>query len=69
LDTVDICKQLERVKWFLWHGNVVRALETIEDIEDEPDLIPQEGISQTDACFGEGIRGLRDEAGSRLDSD
>ena len=22
LDTVDIGKELERVKWFLWHGNV-----------------------------------------------
>jgi hypothetical protein len=33
----------ERVKWFLWHGNVVRALETIEDIEDELDLLPQDG--------------------------
>jgi hypothetical protein len=32
LDTVDIGKQLERVKWFLWHGNVVRALDTMEDI-------------------------------------
>ena len=29
LDTVDIGKQLERVKWFLWHGNVGRALDTI----------------------------------------
>jgi len=46
LDTVDIGKQLERVKWFLWHGNVVRALETIEDIEDELDLLPQHGESR-----------------------
>jgi len=43
LDTVDIGKQLERVKWFLWHGNVVRALDTIEDVEDELDLLPQDG--------------------------
>jgi hypothetical protein len=28
LNTVDIGKQLERVKWFLWHGNVGRALDT-----------------------------------------
>jgi hypothetical protein len=33
---VDIGKQFERVKWFLWHGNVAGALDTIEDIEDEP---------------------------------
>src|SRR5215510_7851788 len=24
---------LERTKWFLWHGNVYRALEVIEDLE------------------------------------
>jgi hypothetical protein len=27
-------KELERVKWFLWHGNVVRALESVEELED-----------------------------------
>jgi hypothetical protein len=46
LDTVDIGKQLERVKWFLWHGNVGRALDTIEDIEDELDLLPQDDESR-----------------------
>ena len=46
LDTVDIGKQLERVKWFLWHGDVARALNTIEDIEDELDLLPQNGESR-----------------------
>jgi hypothetical protein len=46
LDTVDIGKQLERVKWFLWHGNVVRALDTMEDIEDQLDLLPQDGESR-----------------------
>jgi hypothetical protein len=46
LDTVDIGKQLERVKWFLWQGNVGRALDTIEDIEDELDLLPQDGESR-----------------------
>ena len=46
LDTVDIGKQLERVKWFLWHGNVAGALHTIEDIEDELDLLPKDGESR-----------------------
>ena len=46
LDSVDISKQLERVKWFLWHGNVVRALDTIEAIEDELDLLPQDSESR-----------------------
>jgi hypothetical protein len=27
-------KELERLKWFLWHGNVVRALERLEEVED-----------------------------------
>ena len=25
-------KELERIKWFLWHGNVFRALETMNDL-------------------------------------
>jgi len=25
-------KELERIKWFLWHGNVFRALEIVEDL-------------------------------------
>jgi hypothetical protein len=28
-------RQLERLKWFLWHGNVFRALQVIEDLEDD----------------------------------
>lgn len=31
LDTLDT--RLERVKWFLWHGNVVRALDVIEGVQ------------------------------------
>jgi hypothetical protein len=27
--------QLERLKWFLWHGNVFRALQVIEDLQDD----------------------------------
>ena len=46
LGRVDIGKELERVKWFLWHGNVVRALDTIEDIEGELDFLPQNGESR-----------------------
>jgi hypothetical protein len=46
LDTVDVGKELGRVKWFLWHGNVLRALDTIEDIEAELDLLPHDGESR-----------------------
>jgi hypothetical protein len=31
----DADRQLERLTWFLWHGNVYRALEAIEDLVDE----------------------------------
>ena len=27
-------KEIKRIKWFLWHGNVVRALDSIEEVED-----------------------------------
>ena len=26
--------RIKRIKWFLWHGNVVRALDSIEEVED-----------------------------------
>jgi hypothetical protein len=28
---------LERLKWFLWHGNVYRALQTVQDLEFDLD--------------------------------
>ena len=37
---------MRTVKWFLWHGNLPRALETLEDIEDALDLLSQEGESR-----------------------
>jgi hypothetical protein len=33
--------QLERIKWYLWHGNVFRALQVGEDLEEDLDL-PEE---------------------------
>jgi hypothetical protein len=45
-DPADIGKELERVKRFLWHGNVVRASDTIEDIEGELDFLSQDGESR-----------------------
>jgi hypothetical protein len=32
-----ILKELERVKWFLWHGNVFRDDETLTDLMFEVD--------------------------------
>jgi hypothetical protein len=37
-----ILKELERVKWFLWHGNVFRADETLTDLMFEIDRAIQE---------------------------
>ena len=31
-DELDIKKLLERMKWYLWHGNVFRALQVIDDL-------------------------------------
>jgi hypothetical protein len=31
--TADTAKQLERLKWYLWHGNVFRALQIVEDLQ------------------------------------
>jgi hypothetical protein len=30
-------KELERIKWFLWHGNVFRALQTVQDLIEDLD--------------------------------
>ncbi len=32
---VDVARDLRRLKWFLWHGNVFRALKTVEDLVDD----------------------------------
>ncbi|MGH3194002.1 MAG: ISKra4 family transposase, partial [Streptosporangiaceae bacterium] len=37
--------QLQRVKWFCWHGNLVRALHTVEDIIFDLD-VEHPGIEQ-----------------------
>ena len=34
----DISADLERVKWYLWHGNVFRALQNIEMIESNLEI-------------------------------
>jgi len=33
----EVGKSLESLKWFLWHGNVYRALQTIEDLQCQLD--------------------------------
>jgi hypothetical protein len=29
----DVVRELERLKWFLWHGNVYRALQVVQSVE------------------------------------
>ncbi len=37
--------QLERIKWYLWHGNVFRALQVGEDLEEDLDLPEEKNVS------------------------
>jgi hypothetical protein len=30
--SANIINELQRLKWFLWHGNVFRALQTVDDL-------------------------------------
>jgi hypothetical protein len=34
----EASRQLERLKWFLWHGNVFRALQVVADLEIDLDV-------------------------------
>jgi hypothetical protein len=36
--STDILKELERIKWYLWHGNVFRALQLIENLVDDLEI-------------------------------
>jgi glycerol kinase len=40
LDTLAI--ELDRVKWYLWHGNVFRALQIIEWLQDDLEVTVEE---------------------------
>jgi len=40
LDT--LAADLDRVKWYLWHGNVFRALQEVENLQDDLDILADE---------------------------
>jgi hypothetical protein len=40
VDSAEILKKLEQIKWYIWHGNVYNTLENLEDLE--MDLSPFE---------------------------
>ena len=46
----DISADLERVKWYLWHGNVFRALQNIEMIESNLDISESKHSSVRKLC-------------------
>jgi len=37
----EIGAQLERVKWFLWHGNVYKALQVLGDLKRDLDILAE----------------------------
>ena len=41
-----MAKELERLKWFLWHGNVFRALQTVDDLQIDLDNTEQPSPDQ-----------------------
>jgi hypothetical protein len=41
----NVGKELERIKWFLWHGNVFHALQTVQDLEIDLD-VEEPSVSQ-----------------------
>jgi len=43
IDGKAMTAQLDRVKWFLWHGNVPRALEVLDDLEGDLELLSSPG--------------------------
>jgi hypothetical protein len=57
---IEAAKDLERLKWFLWHGNVFRALQVVEDLEMDLDVEgagpPQRKLRRTVVEFGGYVR-------------
>ena len=45
LDT-DLPKELERIKWYLWHGNVFRALQLLTGLVDDLEMVIFDGNSR-----------------------
>lgn len=37
----EVDKKLERIKWYLWHGNVFCAVQEVEDVEDEMECVEE----------------------------
>ena len=37
----DVASALESTKWYLWHGNVLHALQRIDDLDDTLELLEE----------------------------
>lgn len=42
----DLAEELERIKWYLWHGNVFRALQLLTDLVDDLEMVIFDGNSR-----------------------
>jgi hypothetical protein len=40
----EITKKVEQVKWYLWHGNAYQALQILDDLEFELELLEENGV-------------------------
>ena len=56
----ELAEELERLKWYLWHGNVFLALQTIDylqlDVDNEDPSPEQHKLSKAVSEFGGYIR-------------
>jgi len=43
----EIAADLDRIKWLLWHGNVFRTLQLLDDLHDELDAWSEETLAVT----------------------
>lgn len=41
----ELTEQLERVKWYLWHGNVYMALQVIEELEEDAEVLADRSVA------------------------
>lgn len=44
--STDIVQQLESIKWYLWHGNVFKALQRLNYLVEDVDMVIYEGNKQ-----------------------
>jgi hypothetical protein len=53
-----VLKDLERIKWYLWHGNVFQALNELQDLEMELDAAAFETKDQNVQKLLKGVEDL-----------